>query len=119
MDFKNVSLEQVVSFYCIICLWLIINITKGEERGMKVAKRVKLFMLCACMAALGILTSAVAVFAESAGGTANSAVVSAMTSAAADMTATGTSLIPIALGVVTLILVVVFGIRFFKRIVNK
>lgn len=49
-------------------------------------------------------------------GTANSAVVSAMTTAANDMTATATSIIPVALGVLTLGLVVVFGIRMFKKV---
>lgn len=49
-------------------------------------------------------------------GTANSAVVSAMTSTANDMVATGNSIIPIALTVVGLALVVTFGIRIFRRV---
>lgn len=60
----------------------------------------------------------VVVMAEegSGSGTANSAVVTAMTSTANDMVATGNSIIPIALTVVGLALVVVFGIRIFKRV---
>lgn len=56
------------------------------------------------------------VFASEASGTANSAVVTAMTSAANDMTATGLAIIPVALGVVTLSLVVTFGIRIFRKV---
>lgn len=56
---------------------------------------------------------------ESGSGTANTAVVSAMTTVANDMTATANSIIPIALGVVGIAIVVVFGIRMFKRIVSK
>lgn len=52
-------------------------------------------------------------------GTANTAVVSAMTGVANDMTATATSLIPVALGVVGIVLVVVYGIKIFKRIASK
>lgn len=52
-------------------------------------------------------------------GTANSAVVSAMQTTANDMMATGSSIIPIALTVVGLALVVVFGIRIFKKVVGK
>lgn len=60
-----------------------------------------------------------AVFATEATGTANQAVVSHMTSVANDMVATGTSIIPVALTVVGLSLVVVYGIKMFKRIANK
>lgn len=49
-------------------------------------------------------------------GTANTAVVSAMTSTANDMVATGNSIVPVALTVVGLALVVTFGIRIFRRI---
>lgn len=49
-------------------------------------------------------------------GTANSAVTSAMTTVANDMIATGNSVIPVALTVVGLAMVVVFGVRIFKRI---
>lgn len=52
-------------------------------------------------------------------GTANSAVVTAMQTTANDMMATGSSIIPIALTVVGLALVVVFGIRIFKKVVGK
>lgn len=49
-------------------------------------------------------------------GTANSAVVTALTGTANDMVATGTSLIPVALTVVGLSMAVIFGIRLFKKI---
>lgn len=65
---------------------------------------------------LGAIALPVAVFAEEGSGTANAAVVSALTSTANDMMATGTSLVPVALGVVGLALAVRFGIRFFKQI---
>ena len=78
------------------------------------AKAVKSVLFSALLA---LCMSAVA-FAESTG-TANSAVTTAMTSVANDMTATATSLIPIALGVVGIAMVVVFGIKIFKRIASK
>lgn len=56
------------------------------------------------------------VMASETTGTANQAVVSAMTTAANDMVATGTSIIPIALTVVTLTFAVMFGIRMFKKV---
>lgn len=65
------------------------------------------------------LLSALPVLAEEGSGTANSAVVSNLTGVANDMVATGNSLIPVALTVVTLSLVIVFGIKFFKKIINK
>lgn len=49
-------------------------------------------------------------------GTANNAVVSAMTTTANDMMATGNAIVPVALTVVGLALVVTFGIRMFRRI---
>lgn len=49
-------------------------------------------------------------------GTANTAVVSAMTTVANDMVATGNSIIPVALTVVGIGLVVVFGVRIFRKI---
>lgn len=52
-------------------------------------------------------------------GTANTAVVSAMTTTANDMIATGTAVVPVALTVVGLMLVVTFGIRIFKGIAKK
>lgn len=70
------------------------------------------------MSALSVMAFAVTALAESSG-SANTAVVSAMTSVAADMTATATSLIPVALGVVGIVLVVVYGIKIFKRIASK
>lgn len=59
------------------------------------------------------------VFAEGATGSANDAVVSALTGTANDMVATGTSLVPAALTVVGLSLAVIFGIKLFKKIANK
>lgn len=61
---------------------------------------------------------ALPVFAESTG-TANQAVVSAMTSISHDMVATANSIIPVALTTVGLSIVVVFGIRIFKRVMGK
>lgn len=52
-------------------------------------------------------------------GTANSAVVSAMQTTANDMIATGTSILPIALSVLGLSLVVVFGIRLFNKVKGR
>lgn len=70
------------------------------------------------MSAIMTLCLSMAAFAESSG-TASTATVTAMTSLANDMKATATSLIPIALGVVGLSMVVVFGIRIFKRIAGR
>lgn len=67
----------------------------------------------------GMAVTAMPVLASEAGGTANQAVVSAMTSVANDMTATGTALLPVALGVIGLILVVTFGIKIFKSVAKK
>lgn len=62
------------------------------------------------------LIASMPVLATESSGTANTAVVSAMQTTANDMLATGTSIIPIALTVVGLALVVVFGIRMFKKV---
>ena len=60
---------------------------------------------------------ALAVFAENTGsGTANQAVVSAMTSLSNDMVATGQSIIPIALTIIGLSAVVIFGVRMFFKV---
>lgn len=72
-------------------------------------------IVMAMMSVMAIMVCSLNAFAESAG-TANSAVTSAMTTVANDMVATGNSIIPIALGVVGLAIVVVFGIRMFKKI---
>lgn len=64
------------------------------------------------------LVAPVSVFAESSG-TANTAVVTAMTDVANDMTATASSIIPIALGVVGIAIVVVFGIKIFRKIIGR
>jgi hypothetical protein len=60
----------------------------------------------------------VPVLAESGGSGSGggSAVISAMTSLASEMTSTGTALIPIALGVVGITLVVRYGIKVFKGV---
>ena len=72
------------------------------------------------MTALVCVMSALPVFAEDGtGGSANSAVTTAVTTMANDMIATGNAVVPIALGVVGIALVVVFGIRIFKKVVNK
>lgn len=81
-------------------------------------KRISKRWLVAIMSVVASLAMTVSAFAESSG-TANSAVTSAMTTVANDMTATATSLIPIALGVVGIAMVVIFGIKIFKRIANK
>lgn len=65
-----------------------------------------------------LAVTSVPVFAETTG-TANSAVVSAMTTTANDMVATGTAILPVALTVVGLALVVTFGIRIFKSVAKK
>ena len=76
--------------------------------------RVKKVMV-AMLAVMCSLISCMAVFAESSG-TANSAVTGAMQTVANDMIATGNAIIPIALTVVGIALVVVFGVRMFKKI---
>lgn len=65
-------------------------------------------------AAVATVASAAPVFAAE--GTADSNVVSAMTTLAADMVATGKAVIPVALTVVGIGLVVTFGIRIFRSI---
>ena len=81
-------------------------------------KRISKRLLVCMLSVISAMCMSVAAFAES-NGTANSAVISAMTGVANDMTATATSLIPIALSVVGIALVVVFGIKIFKKIANK
>lgn len=82
---------------------------------LKGAKKKIAMLLCACVATVAMTTAA---FAEGAG-TANADVVSAMTTIANDARATGTAVIPIALGVVGLGMVVVFGIKMFGRVFRK
>lgn len=48
-----------------------------------------------------------------------SALTTAFTSITSDLTSVATSVAPIALGVIGLSLVVIFGIKMFKRITNK
>lgn len=72
--------------------------------------------IVAMLAVMCSLISCMAVFAESGSGTANSAVTGAMTTVANDMIATGNAIIPIALTVVGIALVVVFGVRMFKKV---
>lgn len=72
---------------------------------------------CALLSTTSAILFPVMAFAEQTGvGTANSDVVNAMTTVANDMKATGNAIIPIALGVVGISLVVVFGVRMFKRL---
>ena len=70
----------------------------------------------AAVAVGSTVAMAVHVLAESGGGSANSAVVTAMTSLANDMVSTGTALIPIGLTVVGITMVVRYGVRVFKGI---
>lgn len=67
------------------------------------------------LAVISALVSSVAVFAESTG-SANTAVTNAMQTVANDMLATGNAIIPIALTVVGISLVVIFGVRMFKKV---
>lgn len=52
-------------------------------------------------------------------GTANSDVVNAMTTVANDMKATATAILPVALTVVGLSMVVIFGIKMFRRVSGR
>ena len=72
--------------------------------------------IVAMLAVMCSLITCMAVFAESPSGTANSAVTGAMTTVANDMIATGNAIIPIALTVVGIALVVVFGVKMFKKV---
>lgn len=65
------------------------------------------------------LVSSVGVMATESTGTANAAVTQAMTDVANDMVATGTAIIPIALTVVGLSIVVVFGVRMFRKVAGR
>lgn len=71
--------------------------------------------MVAMLAVMCSLISCIAVFAESSG-TANTAVTSAMQTVANDMVATGNAVIPIALTVIGISMVVMFGIRMFTRV---
>ena len=75
-------------------------------------------VLFVLLSVIGVMCTYICAFAEQSG-TANSATVTAMTGLANDMVATGNALIPIALGVVGIALVVVFGIKIFKKISGK
>lgn len=81
-------------------------------------KNLKKKLFGVMVSALLCMSMALSAFAEGTG-TANSQVVSGLTSVANDMTATAASLIPIALGVVGISLVVVYGIKLFNRITRK
>ena len=72
-------------------------------------------LLVAMMAVICSLAMTSLAFA-SATGTANSAVTGAMETVANDMIATGNAIIPIALTVVGIALVVVFGVKMFKKV---
>lgn len=69
---------------------------------------------CAVASAL----PAVSAFAES-GGTANSAVTTAVSDIADDMMATGAAIIPVALGVIGLTIVVRYGIKVFRSVIGR
>lgn len=87
-----------------------------KEKFKLLTRKASLLAIVAVVSAL----SCVCVFAESGGsGTANTAVVDAMTTVANDALATGTAVIPLALSVVGLTLVVVFGIKVFRRIFGR
>lgn len=71
------------------------------------------------MVATAIATAAAAVPVLAEGGStgsANTAVTNAMQTVAGDMIATGNSIVPIALTVVGISLVVIFGVRMFRKI---
>lgn len=95
-----------------------INIMKGGQtmRNFLTSVKGKLSIMMVC--ALACIMSAISVFADVTG-TANTEVVSAMSQLSADMVATATSIIPLALTVVGISMVVVFGIRIFKSIAHK
>lgn len=78
---------------------------------MRIGKRLYALLIGAMLS----LCLCLSCFAESSG-TANSAVTGAMTTVANDMVATGNAIIPIALTVVGIALVVVFGVRMFKKV---
>ena len=75
-------------------------------------KKITVFFLTALCCIMSVCAAA---FADTTG-TANSAVTTAMTQVAADMVATINAMIPIALTVVGIILVVMAGIRAFKKL---
>lgn len=81
---------------------------------MKFLQKAKAKVVAAVAAVVSVCASMVAM-AESAG-TANAATVTAMTSVSNDMVATIQAIIPVALTVVGIGLVVVAGIRIFRRI---
>lgn len=81
-------------------------------------KKFKNRLFVALAAALCALSLCVPVMAADSG-SANQAVVTAMTGVASDMISTGTAILPVALGVVGLILVVTFGIKIFKGVAKK
>lgn len=85
---------------------------------MKWLKEKKTKIAVLFMTAVVCALSCVPVFADGTG-TANSDVTTAMTTVANDMVATGTAIIPIALTVVGISLVVIYGIKMFKRIASK
>lgn len=80
------------------------------KRYKKKLAMVMLAALCTIMAAVPVLA------ADGASGTANAAVTDAMSTVAADMVATITAMIPIALTVVGILLAVRAGIKAFRSI---
>lgn len=82
-------------------------INKIKEKGGKI--------IGALLPAVGAVGCQVPVLAADSG-TANEAVVSAMSGVAQDMLATGKAIVPIALSVVGLVIVVSFGLKMFKKV---
>lgn len=71
------------------------------------------------VAAVSSFAAPVLVLAEETGtGTANTAVTNAMQTVANDMVATGNAVIPIALTVVGISLVVIFGVKMFRKVAH-
>lgn len=65
---------------------------------------------------VGTIGSNALVLANESTGTANTAVTGAMQTVANDMIATGNAIVPVALTVVGISLVVIFGVRMFRKI---
>lgn len=84
-------------------------------KGGKFMDKIKKYLVVMLSVAASLLGT-LSVFAESQSGTANSAVTGAMTTVANDMIATGNAIIPIALSVVGISAVVVFGVRIFRKV---
>lgn len=73
-------------------------------------------LLIPATVAASVMPSAYVFAEEVTSGVANSAVTNAMTTVANDMVATGNAVVPIALTVVGISLVVVYGVRIFRKL---